>query len=190
MVASVPPSWRQPRFPECSSAPMLRAHLHPTLALKSRTFLGRVRWFWEADWKLTALDDGRASSECLVTHQLWRLRLQSSGSVSWRLLWILSKKVIRKWVMSCLFSESLLPLPLLSYPIFLELIYLPHTAQTQRKNKLRKPKINPSSTSEWLPEKWLHSSADGHWVTSTLGLLWILLLYEHSHTSFCVNTLF
>ena len=133
MVASVPPSWRQPRFPECSSAPMLRAHLHPTLALKSRTFLGRVRWFWEADWKLTALDDGRVSSECLVTHQLWRLRSQSSGSASWRLLWILSKKIIRKWVMSCLFSESVLPSPLLSYPFPGTHLSTTHCTDTEEK---------------------------------------------------------
>ena len=64
-----------------------------------------------------------------------------------------------------------------------------HCTLTEER-QTQKAQDRPSSASEWLPEKRLLSSADRHWVISTLGLLWILLLYEHSHTSFCVNTLF
>ena len=106
---------------------------------QTNDFRGKSQVVLRSRLKLTASDDGSAGSECLVTHPLWRLRSQSSGSASWRPLWSLSERIIRK---SGLFSESLLPLPLLSYPVSLELISLPHTAHTQRKDKLRKPKID------------------------------------------------
>lgn len=133
-------------YPKTLSVCTLRAHLHPILDPQTKDFIWKsqviswsrlkaygLRW-WKRNLSTYSFLLG---SECLITHQLWSSCWGASCSVFWRLLGILSKRVMRTWITSDLPSESLLCIPFLSCLGFPEPLSLAHTAWTLRREKSR-----------------------------------------------------
>ena len=186
MGASVPPSWKQPFTQNAPLPPSSETISTPPSPSNQRLS-------WE--------ESGGFEKQTEADSLRWRKRglwvpgyspvVAASFTIEWFSFLEASVKSKREdykkvrsvqWVPTPLTPSELSRLPGTHFST----THCTHTEERQT----QKAQDRPYSASEWLPEKRLHSSADGHWVISTLGLLWILLLYEHSHTSFCVNTLF